>query len=146
MNADYIRKSRQDLKADWKNPDKILYCGKQRRQTSLTINHYRPFSACSTTPYSRLAPINDLCMHFLLATNPKPRQKTLPSQKHIHVTSSHSSNIRVDLLYFILVTCETFHSRRSSLKLKAERNTVARREGQLHLQVSTRQEGGSEEP
>jgi hypothetical protein len=71
----------------------------------------------------------------------------MKSQQH-EITSRHVksfSNIRIDLLWYIVLTVATSHWMRSRLKMEAERNTVARKEGRLHSQ-STRKKKRRKNP
>jgi hypothetical protein len=74
-----------------------------------------------------------------LTTN--PHHNSMSSR---HVKSF--STIRIDLLSRISVTFATSHWLRSRLKVEAEANTVARKEGRLHSQSTRKQEKKAEEP
>ncbi len=95
----------------------IKYCGKKRWQTSF--------------PFPLHSPTNALASH----TRHQPEPRGNPPIKTVcscHVKSF--SNIRIDLLEFIVVTLETSHLLRSPLKAEADKRTVARKEGRFHSQ------------
>ena len=77
----------------------------------------------------------------------QPNPPTEPSN-HNSMSSCHVkafSNMRIDLLYSIVVTFATSHWLRSPLNFWASVNTVARKEGRLHSQ-STRKKRSRKNP